>query len=217
MKTPGTQEAGVDKDRAELGKQVEDLVAEAFSQRTRAYVITVLNEGLCTIAEIAAIIREPQSNVKYHVRKLLEDKRIEVGKEERVGNTYRYYYRLVDKPYYSEEEFAAMTLKERQELVGLTIQRSLAEVMSAFWAGKMSDPRVFLSWSWFNVDEQGRREITEELRSSWERVERIEAESINRCALTGEPTRSFVVSSAGFLRERTSQQPPAGLGSRSSK
>jgi hypothetical protein len=112
-------------------------------------------------------------------------------------------------PYYTDEEFAALEPLERQAIIGLTLQCAVAEVMSAFWAGKMaSDLRLWLSWRWFNLDEQGRQDLADEQKRSWERVQEIEAESTSRRAATGEEPQSIIVASTGFPRERTSPTPP---------
>jgi hypothetical protein len=59
-----------------------------------------------------------------------------------------------------------------------------------------------LSWRWFHVDAQGREDIADEQARHWERVREIEAESTNRCAKSGEPTRSIIVTSLGHVRCR---------------
>jgi len=193
-------------------KSVEERVGHSVGQRTRAHVLTLLNEGTYTTAEIAAIIGERPANVKHHIQQLLATDSIELAHVEKAGNTNRHYYRAVKKPYYSDEDLAAMSPEERQELIGLTLQCAIAEVMSAFWAGNMSnDPRFWLSWRWFNVDEQGRQDLADELQSSWERVQEIEVESTNRRSNSDEPAQSVVIASTGFRRERTAPSPPTGF------
>lgn len=102
-----------------------------------------------------------------------------------------------------------MTPQQRQLIIGLTLQCMNAETMAAFWAGKMhSDPRVMVSWRWYNVDEQGRQAIAEEQERSLERVREIEAESTNRRVQSGEDASSIVVAQLGFERERSAPKPP---------
>jgi DNA-binding transcriptional ArsR family regulator len=196
--------------RGQSGKSIEERVAFAVSHRTRVYVLTILNEGVYSPDEIAAIIGEQTPNVSHHIRELLDAGSIEVAKTEKVRNTTQHYYRAVGLPYYTDEEIAAMTPEERQGIIGLTLQCLMAEAMSAFWAGKMSTySRLWLSWRWRNVDEQGRQDLADELERSWKRAEEIEAESANRCAQSGEETQSIIIASAGFPRERKSPTPPA--------
>jgi hypothetical protein len=113
-------------------------------------------------------------------------------------------------PFYSDEEIAAMTPEQRQVTYGLVIQSMMAEVMAGLWAGKLpSDPRVWLSWNWFNVDAQGRQDIADEQARSWDRIQEIEIESAARCAETEESTVSIIVSQAGFERARKAPRAPS--------
>ncbi len=196
--------------RGQSGKSVEERLAYAVGHRTRVYVLTILNEGVFTPDEIAAIIGERTPNVSHHIKELLDAGSIELAKTERVRNTTQHYYRAVEMPFYSDDEIAAMSPEERQVTIGLTLQCLMAEVMSAFWAGKMAtDSRLWLSWRWFNVDEQGRQDLADEQERSWKRAQEIEAESANRRTNSGEEAQSIIVASSGFQRERMSPTPPA--------
>lgn len=186
------------------GKSIEERVAFALGHRTRVYVLTLLNEGVYTTEQLAEIIGEPVGNISHHIKQLLDGNSIELAKTERVRNTLQHYYRAIEMPFYSDEELAAMTPEERQATIGLTLQCLMAEIMTAFWSGKMeADPRLWLAWRWFNVDEQGRQDLADEQERSWQRAREIEAESANRCALSGEVTQSIIGASAGFERART--------------
>lgn len=191
------------------GKSTEERLAFALAHRTRVYVLTLLNEGVYSPDELARIIGEPVGNISHHIKQLLDAGSIELAKTEPRRNTLQHFYRAVEMPYYSDEEIAAMTPEERQETIRLTLQCLMAEVMTAFWAGKMeADPRFWLAWRWFNVDEQGRQDLADEQERSWLRAREIEAESTNRCAKSGEETQSIIVASAGFERERNSPTAP---------
>ena len=199
-----------DLQRGQSGKSVEERLAYAVSHRTRVYVLTILNEGVFSPDEIASMIGERTPNVSHHIKELLDAGSIELAKTERVRNTTQHYYRAVEMPYYTDDEIAAMPLEQRQEIIGVTLQCLMAEVMSAFWAGKMAgDPRLWLSWRWFNVDEQGRQDLAAEQERSWKRAQEIEAESASRRASSGEEAQSIIVASSGFQRERMSPTPPA--------
>ncbi len=190
------------------GKSIKEVVAYALGHRTRVYVLTILNEGVYTTEQIARIIDEPTNNVSHHVRELLNAGSIEVAKEEKVRNTTLYYYRAIEMPFYSDEEMAEMTPEQREVTFGLIMQCMSAEAMAALWAGKMRDPRVCMTWRWFNVDEQGREDLAEEHARSWERCQEIEAESLNRRVESGDDAASIIVAQMGFERERAAPVPP---------
>jgi DNA-binding transcriptional ArsR family regulator len=185
------------------GKSIEEVVAYAIGHRIRVQILVILGEGISTPDQIARSIGEPTNKVSHHIKELLDAGSIELAKTERVRNTLQHYYRAVEMPYYSDEEVAAMTKQQRQVTAGLCLQQIMAEAMAAFWAGNMvTDPRVWITQRWFNVDTQGREEIADEQARSWERVREIEAQALNRCADSGEDTESVIVAQLGFLRER---------------
>jgi DNA-binding transcriptional ArsR family regulator len=190
-------------------KSIEEVVEYAVSHRIRVHVLIVLNEGTYTVAEIAQIIGEPLNTVSNHVRELVDGGSIELAKEERKGNIVRYYYRAVKMPFYSDEEAAAMTEEERHVTAGLVVQSMTAEALAALWARKLTSPRVWLTWDWFNVDEQGHQEIAEEQERSWQRVQEIEVESTNRRAESGEDAKSIIVTQLGYERARKARKFPS--------
>jgi DNA-binding transcriptional ArsR family regulator len=190
------------------GKSIEEVVAYAVGHRIRVQVLSLLNEGTYTPDQIAQIIGEELPKVAHHIRELHDGGSIELAKVEKARNADRHFYRAVAMPFYSDEEIWEMTPQQRQVSAGIVIQNVIAETMAAFWAGRIrDDPRCWLAWRWFNVDQQGREEIADEQQRSWDRVQEIEADATNRRAATGEEAASIVVAGLGFERERTAPQP----------
>lgn len=192
------------------GKSIEEVVAYAVGHRIRVHVLTILNEGTYTPDELARIIDEPLNKVSHHIKELLDAGSIELAKVEKVRNADQHYYRGVEMPFYTDEEVAAMPPQQRQVGAGFVLQGIFAEAMAAFWAGTIrDDPRTWLAWRWFNVDEQGRHDIADEQQRCWDRMREIEAEATNRRAESGEDAVSIVVADMGFERARTAPAPPA--------
>jgi DNA-binding transcriptional ArsR family regulator len=143
------------------GKSIEEVMSFAWNHRIRCQVLSLLNEGTYTPGQIAALIDEPLSKVSHHIRELAEGGSIELAKVAKARNADQHYYRAVEMPFYSDEEVWAMTPEQRQMSAGFVIQNMIAEAMAAFWAGKIrDDPRTWLAWRWFNVDEEGRAAAT---------------------------------------------------------
>lgn len=191
-------------------KSIEEVVEYAIGHRTRVLVLSVLNEGVYTKDEIAEIIGEPPSRVANHVRELLDAGSIELADVKKVRNSERHYYRAAKMPFFSDEEVAEWTPLQRQVGAGLIIQNFFAEIMAAFWAGKIrDDPRHWLSWRWFHVDEQGHNAIADEKQRHWDRCCEIEAESLDRSSDSGEKElKSVVVGGAAFERVRKAPASP---------
>lgn len=188
--------------RAGRPKGIEEVVQYALGHKIRVNVLIVLNDGIYTAAQLAEIIDEPLNNVSNHLRKMLDDGSIEIAKEERKGNVVQYWYKAVEVPSYSQDEAEAMTSLQRQVTVGAIVQSGTAELLAALYAGTLRDPRSILYWHWYNVDRQGREDLEAESVRYLERVRKIEAESTNRRAESGEDSTSMLVSLSVFERAR---------------
>ena len=199
---------GTAKRAGQRGKSIEEVVAYAISHRIRVQILIVLNQGIYTAAEIADIIDEPLNRVANHIRELVDAGSIEIADTKQRRGGFQHYYRAVEAPYYSQEEFEEMTWQQRQVTIGLVIQSLVAEVLAALQAGKMvDDPRVWLAWDRFFLDPEGRQEVADEHASHWQRMEAIKARTVNRVAKSGEDTRPYVVSVLGFERALTAPRP----------
>ncbi|MEZ5078402.1 MAG: winged helix-turn-helix domain-containing protein [Solirubrobacterales bacterium] len=191
------------------GRGVEERVSYAVGHRIRIEVLAALNERSYSTTELSRIVRQPLSTVTYHVEELLRDGSIEVARVEKVRNVSQNFYRAIRLAYHSDEEHAALPPEARQETYGVILQAIMAESMASFWARSMvEDRRVWLTWCWFNVDQQGREEIADEQAASWARIQEIEARSSERRAHSGEESESIIVASLGFPRSRNSPHPP---------
>jgi len=190
--------------RGQHKKSIEEVLGYAFGHRIRVEVLSILNEGTYTPDQLARILRESLSKVSHHIRELYDGGSIELAFVKKARNADQHYYRAIEMPFYSDEEVWRMTPQQRQISAGLVLQNMIAEAMSAFWAGKIRDDRrTWLAWRWFNVDEEGRRDIAEEQQRSWNRIQEIEAESSSRRIESGEEAKSIIVAGMGFERERT--------------
>jgi DNA-binding transcriptional ArsR family regulator len=187
-------------------KGIGDVVSYAVSHPTRIHVLVVVHHGTYTAAQIAQIIDEPLNNVSNHIRELVDAGSIEIARTEQKGNIIQHYYRAVAMPFYSDADIAAMTPQQRQVSAGLVVQSMAAEAMAALRTGKLVDPRAWLTWNWFNVDEQGREDIADEQQRSWNRMQEIEAESVNRRADSDEEATTMIVTQLSYERAR---KPPS--------
>ncbi len=199
--------------KPERNRTVEEALSYAVAHRVRIEVLCLLNEQSYSAQELARVVHQPLSTVTHHIEELFNSGSIEVARTKQVRNISQNFYRAVAIPFLSDEEMQALTPQARQEIYGLILQASIAEAMASFSAGKITnDPRVMLAWRWFNVDDQDRSDIADEQARSWERIKEIEAESTNRRARTDERVQSIIVTSFGYVRNRTSSTPPLTSG-----
>jgi DNA-binding transcriptional ArsR family regulator len=192
---------------------VVEAVSYAVGHRIRVEILGSLNEGTRSADQLARIVRQPLSTITHHIRELLRSDSIEVADIKMVGNVVQHLYRATKMPFHTDEEHAAQSAAEKMATCALIIQAVMAESLNAMYAGKMvTDPRLWLSWRWFNVDATGRGDIADEQARFWKRMQEIEAESTNRRVSSGEEAMSIIVSSLGFERSQTSLNPPATTG-----
>ena len=183
-------------------KRIEEVVQYALGHRTRVFILILLNEGIYTAAELAAMMDQPLNNVHKHLGKMLEDGSVEVAREEPEGNITRYWYRAVETQEYQQEEFEQLPFAYRQNIAGAILQSGTAEVMAGFYDGKLADPRACCWWDWYNLDERG-REDAENLNLRYlAELRDIECESANRAAASGEETTSMLLHNMFFERPR---------------
>lgn len=192
------------------GKSIDQKIAYALGSRVRIEVLRLLNEGVLTADGLADLIGESRQNIHHHLKELLGGGMIEIAKIEKKRNTDLFYYRALGRGSLDRQTLEALTSEKRQEIAGLIVQHSSVEVMAALAAGKLSnDPRVCLMWNWLRLDDQGREELFEEQERFWERIEEIEADSVNRSADSGEPTPSYIVAQWAFERAAIAPVPSA--------
>jgi DNA-binding transcriptional ArsR family regulator len=191
-------------------KTIEQLTTYTVNNPIRVQIMVLLREGRnYSHSAIAEILDEPMNKIGNHLRELVEAGSIEVAELGRSRNTVTHVYRAVESSFHSEEEIAAMTPYQRQLDFGISIQHLVAEIMASFQAGKIrDDPKSWVVSNWLNLDAQGRQELADEQERSWERLERIETEALNRVAVSGEKTVSYVVGQVSFERARTAPRPP---------
>lgn len=191
------------------GREIQDAVSYAVGHRIRVEILVALNDlASASAAELARVVHQPLSTVTHHVDELLRSGSIRVERTEKVRSVEQRFFRVVNPLFYNDEEMEALSEDEQGEVCRFVLQSVTAEALAAFWAGKLfPDPRLFLVWSWFNVDEEGRSEIADEQFRSWQRIREAERRSAERCAASGEKPFSVLVSSFSFRRSRTARRP----------
>lgn len=191
------------------GEGIEVAVSYSLGHRVRIEIRAALHEGPATASRLAEILQEPLNVIDYHLKEMLEDGSVDIAKTEKVGNLDQHYYCVVELPFFSDKEYAAMSRKDRQTLCAIAVQAAIAEAMASLWAGKMAaEPRVLLGWDRIVLDEQGRKDLSDEEKTSWKRKQEIEVRSANRRAKSGEPGTTYIITSLSYERSRNSAPTP---------
>lgn len=192
-------------------KKVEEIVQFALAHWIRLEILILLNEAEYTTSEIAELTEIEMNKVSNHVLEMANDGAIEVAKQEKRHGTMVNWYRAVEVPEYTREEAEKMTEMELQLIAGVIAQSSTAELMAALHKGTLANARTILSWDLYDVDEQGREDIEEDVVRHLDRLKEIKCESANRVAVTKEKTTSMIVSVSAFVRARKIRVPLSRL------
>ena len=180
-----------------------EAVAYAVGNWIRNEALSILAEGKRSTSELAKMLGLDTKLVGNHIRELYDSGCIEIAGTAKRGNVTETFYRTVILPYITDEAYRAMSIEERRDVNGVTVQSILTETLAAFGAGKMeADEALWLLWDAFNLDAQGREEVAQALAESYERVVDIAAEAVNRMAKSGETGTTTILSLTSFQRSR---------------
>lgn len=182
--------------------------ASAVGSRIRIEALTIFNERVASVKEVAQEIDEDLSLVGYHVKQLLLDETLEPVTTELRGGAVEHFYRAVRRPELSDEEWHALDEKDREEISAVGFRNLFAEGLASVQAGKAgSDPHLCIWWKASQLDSQGREEAAREQAKHIERLQDIEAKSLERMVKSGEDkvVASTVLAALGFTRSRSGQ------------
>lgn len=217
------------KARRMRSKQVGDAPPWSVANPIRLAALTLLHDRELSPKEIADEIGESPIRVSEQLRLLYDAGCVEfVGRSNPKRGFARTVYRAVTRAHVSDEEYRLLPLEERDDLNGVALQWIVSELIASHRSGTMSeDEDLCLLSTEPNLDARGRRELSQRLQLTLEgsvdseegvskTVQEIEAESINRMALSGEKGSTVVIALLAFNRERTrpsrseSQEEPFG-------
>lgn len=196
---------GTSIEQTEGSRSFEEAVSYAIGHRIRVEIISALHDlGSASAVELSRVVHQPLSTVTHHVGELLKSGSIHIDRTEKVKSVNQHYYKLINPLFLDDEEMQELSEDERKEVCRVLLQGVTAEALAAFWSGDLSnDPRLFIAWNWFNVDEKGRSDIADEQLRFWQRICKIEEEATARCAETEEKPFSLVVAGLSYPRWRT--------------
>ncbi len=179
---------------------METTLAAIVAHPTRARSFLILAERTASPAEIAKQIGKDVGHVGYHVRKLQQLDLIELVDERPVRGAVEHFYRAIERPYVSEEEFAGQSIAEREVFTRAVLQLHVADIARAM------DEHTFDSRSNravlrtpMLVDEAGFEELAALHDEMYDRTLDIQAKSAER--MTGGDAEGIPTISTSLLFE----------------
>jgi len=189
-------------------KSVDELVVFVVQHPVRVDALAILNEREASPAQIARTIGEDLNKVGNHVKALYEHGCIELVRTAKKRGAEEHFYRASLRPYIGDAEWAQLSPEARHEISALMFQAIVAEALAAFRAGKF-DARLdrHVSWRAMTLDEQGWRELMQELGDSLHRIEAIAVAAEERLCETGERGFPAIAAALGFERAAPERSP----------
>lgn len=179
--------------------RMETTLAAIVAHPTRARAFTILNDRTASPVEIAQEIGKDVGHVGYHVRKLLQLDLIELVDERPVRGAVEHFYRAVERAMVTEEEFAALSIPEREGFNRYGMQLLVADV------ARSMDQEVFAARTNhiivrtpMVVDEEGFQEMSELHTEMMDRTLEVQARSAERMAGSGKDGISTISASLFF-------------------
>ncbi|HWH19297.1 MAG TPA: winged helix-turn-helix domain-containing protein [Solirubrobacterales bacterium] len=166
---------------AKTASTMEMTLAAIVAHPTRARSFLILAERTASPAEIAKEIGKDVGHVGYHVRKLQQLDLIELVDEKPVRGAVEHFYRAIERPVVTEEEFAAQSIEEREIFTRAVLQLHVADVARSMDEHTFDSRanRVMVRMPML-VDEEGFEELSEIHTELYEKVLQVQANSAGR-------------------------------------
>jgi DNA-binding transcriptional ArsR family regulator len=166
---------------AKTAVTMETTLAAIVAHPTRARCFSILAERTASPVEIAQQIGKDVGHVGYHVRKLQQLGVIELVDERPVRGAVEHFYRAIERPYVSADEFEAQSIPEREVFTRHTLQLHVTDIARAIDEHTF-DARSnrYLVRVPLLVDEEGFDELAALHAEMYERTMDIQARSTER-------------------------------------
>lgn len=196
--------AAARKPRDARKREMDEAVAFAVGNKIRNQALAILAEGIRSSSELAKMMGLGVKLVSNHIRELYDSGCIEIAATAEKGNVTEVYYRTVILPYITDEAYRGMTMEERHDVNGVTVQNILNETLAAYRARKMDDDEdLWLLWDALMLDKRAREEIAQEQAESYERQKDIAGGAATRLCESDEVGQTTIIASMAFDRCRS--------------
>ncbi|MBA3864826.1 MAG: ArsR family transcriptional regulator [Solirubrobacterales bacterium] len=180
---------------------IKSTLAAIAAHPTRVTCFMVFAERTASPNEIARELGQDVTHVSYHVKKLLELQAIEKVSEQPVRGAIEHFYRAIERPIVSGEDWAGLSREERAVISQEILQRHVADLCQALESGTFDD-RIDRSVIRVPVllDEEGFRELRDLHDETYERTLEIQAKSAERMASDSEVEQIQTMSTTMFYQ-----------------
>jgi DNA-binding transcriptional ArsR family regulator len=155
-------------------------MAKALSHPLRMQILTILGQRVASPVELATELDVPLNNLSYHVRTLLDLGCIELVRTEPRRGTLEHFYRAIERPIISADEWNTIPLNVRRSIADGVLTQIAKDLKSAAGRGGFDRSDVHLTRTPLALDEQGWEELATLADELQERAMAIQAKSAER-------------------------------------
>jgi len=190
-KRPESKEGAPDARQKEsagsFGRPAHEQLVKGLSHPVRAECLTLLAERVASPRELSEVLDQDLSNVSYHVRVLDELGLIELVSEESVRGAVAHFYKAVERPLLSNEEWEQMPLGVRTAFSSHMWDVLIKDATLAIEEGTFdSRPDRHMTRTTLLLDSEGFTNLSKAMDELLEKVFEEQAASAERRSKTGE-------------------------------
>ena len=199
--------------KATRAERDRSTAASVLAHPVRVRVLEILNERDMSPIEFCREGFAPEkmdvSHVAYHFRELAEYGCLKVIEQNKRRGSIEHVYRGIGRAYFSDVEWSALSLGERERISKTVVQGLLARIEGAVMTGTFDerDDR-HLSWIAMKLDEQGWAEMATTLGAAFGEVEQIRKNAETRLADSGDAAIPATCAILGFESPSAPDNPP---------
>lgn len=164
---------------------LDDRLAKALSHPLRQRILQLLNRKVSSPREIAEELGEKISDVGYHVRMLQQYGAIERVRTEPRRGAVKHFYRATTRAMLDDQQLAQLPTSAQRSIRAVVLGEIVDHVRHALERHGFDRPDAHVSWTTFELDEEGYAEMTALVDGTLERAFEVQARSIERRARRG--------------------------------
>lgn len=170
-----------------FGRPAHEQLVKGLSHPVRVECMTVLAERVASPRELAEALDEDLSNVSYHVRVLSELGLIELVSEEPVRGAVAHFYKAVERPLLSEDQWEQMPLEVRKMFSAYNWDVLIKDATTAIEKGTFDErPDRHLTRTSLLLDSEGFERLSKAMDDLLEIIFEEQAASAARMSESGE-------------------------------
>jgi DNA-binding transcriptional ArsR family regulator len=188
-----------EKSKGSFGRPAQEQLVKGLNHPLRIECLTLLAERVASPRELAEDLDEDLSNVSYHVRVLNELGLIELVREEPVRGAVAHFYKAVERPLHSSDDWAKLSPEVRKAIAIFGWEALIKDAAEAIEAGTYeARPERHFTRTTLLLDSEGFTRLSKAMDDLLEVVFEEQAASAARRTRSGEEPFRVTAATALF-------------------